>query len=237
MPAAFAIACGSGGSTAGDLDASGRDDEDASSQPVGDGAGTALDGASSDAAALARTDGGGEPSVDCMGTSALQPPTTAATRRRVHGSNGDFEDRCDAKGMLIKYTCELVGPCEPQGPCTQTATGKVLSQTIDCAGTCASGACLPRCPTAGEPLEYKSLAPDGTATLESTTTQRDYVCQLSSVVVDASYDCRTTPQVGLAVVVTDAGDAGLYCSSTSVRLVLGSTAVDPHCAYECQVPR
>jgi len=174
--------------------------------------------------------------VDCTTTGAPQSQSSAAMSRRLHGTNGDFSDHCDPAGMLIKYTCELTGACQPQAPCVQSATGKVVSQTIDCAGTCMSGACLPRCPTAGESLEYKSVTADGSATLQSQTTGRSYACHPAAIAPNPGYDCLASPQVGHTVVVTDSGDAGLYCTASTVHLVVGSTPVDPTCAYDCQVP-
>jgi hypothetical protein len=198
----------------------------------GDAEGEGLDGGQTDAFV---TGDGGEPSVDCTSSATPQSTANVVIRRRLHGTNGDFEDQCDSNGMLTKYSCELMGPCQPQAPCTQVPTGKVIAQTIDCGGTCVSGECNPRCPTLGENLVYEGISADGSATLRSGTTGRTYTCQLSSMVVDGGFDCRTAPHVGTSVVVTDSGDAGPYCVAPSVHLTVGSTVVDPHCAYDCQV--
>ena len=152
-------------------------------------------------------------------------------------SDGTFEDACDADGNLIKYSCELMGSCQLQGACNQTPTGKVISRTTDCSGTYVGGVCSPPCPSPGEALLCKSIASDGSVTLEEHLDASGLrIVSWRPAVIRASYDCSAMPQVGLQVIVTDPGDAGPYCTVQSLHLVVGSTAVDPHCAYDCQVP-
>jgi hypothetical protein len=175
--------------------------------------------------------------VDCTDAGAMaELQANVQTARSVSGVNGTFADSCDPAGNAVKYTCEVTGPCAHQGPCVQSLTGRVVSQNVDCAGACEAGACRARCPAVGEPMEYKVVGPGGASvTLESSTSGRDYACALGPQIVDPTYDCHATPAASLRVVVTDAGDAGAYCSSSSIHLVVGSTAVDPHCAYDCKV--
>jgi hypothetical protein len=183
-------------------------------------------------------DGGGAGAVvvDCTDAGPTALSASSGTARRVIGSNGTFADTCDSSGNLVKYRCEVTGPCQMQGPCMQTVTGKVLSQLVDCNKTCSGGACVTRCPASGEALVYSSIGSGGRATLESPSSGRSYACTVAPVPVNPAYDCLATPKVGLMVYVTDGGDAGMYCSVPSVRLTVGSTAVDANCAYDCQVP-
>jgi hypothetical protein len=82
----------------------------------------------------------------------------AIEKGTASGTNGAFEDSCDADGNLVEYSCETQLGCGSRGDASGACapqphlTGNVWPTTVLCLGLCMDGACEVPCPEAGVEL-------------------------------------------------------------------------------------
>jgi hypothetical protein len=155
-------------------------------------------------------------------------------RASLTGTNGTFQDTCDANGNLTEYTCEGKQTCGP-GPnpaCDHWLTGQVIPQTIDCNGRCKDGRCVSRCPKAGDVLVYKVVEASGAATFTNQTDGRVYACAgLGFDKANDGFDCKAAV-VGQQIVVIGIGMTGSFCTGGQFgNIAAGTQATEEQCAY------
>jgi len=211
-----------------------------------DGGSPGADGAADSPAPASTTDcttidAGGGPGG---GPNAAAGPTDPGVQDTVRGTNGTFVDSCDASGNLVDYLCETKTTCGP-GPnpeCTTSATGKVVSQNVDCSGHCSGGRCDSRCPAIGQAIDFVSVDPSsGDATIHDDGDGRTFACTLAFQAPNLAFDCKTGPQAGTKASIVSLGLHGEYCTGKDfggfgVKFDgVGGPGTEA-CAYECSVP-
>lgn len=150
-----------------------------------------------------RGSAGAPPVTRCNAGVASGGPYFGASdeRETYEGDNGSFTDTCDDGGNLIAYGCD--GTYETTGPQATRyyrTNGSVTSTTIDCGGRCVSGACPDSCPALADPLNYTSVAADGSVTLVDLSTGWSYACELYAE--GSTTDCKTKWHAGDRAAVT-----------------------------------
>lgn len=127
--------------------------------------------------------------IECDPDAGAAPPINPTIEMIVQGTNGTLASLCDPQGNLSEPVCETQSSCGggPNPGCTQSLTGNVVTQTIDCAGHCVNGACDGRCPVAGDPFHCVSTDEDGGVVIVDDANERNFACTI--VFSAPSYDC------------------------------------------------
>ena len=172
--------------------------------------------------------------VDCESPAAVTP-LDPATRRTVHGTNGDFADQCDASGSLVEYWCETVpDQCTPPpNPfCTMKQSGKVVSTTIDCGGECAGGICAVRCVDWADQMTVVTVEADGDILVDYLSHGRRYQCSLTFDNPNDTVDCAAVHRVGETLTIESLGITDTNCTAGRFNFGVGP------CSYSCvRAPR
>ena len=187
--------------------------------------------------------------VRCLDPDATAGPTYngASVASTTEGTNGTFADACDANGNLIEYSCQTacaVPRINPTGGvsgfgtggvgagggavCIPAQSGTVTSQTIDCGGACAEGACFGWCADIGDEFVVTSAASTGLSV------ERDgfaYVCSVAFQL--DGYDCLSASLNGRTITVTSLG----ACSGASTTFGWNDpeSTLGQECAFTCSL--
>jgi hypothetical protein len=182
--------------------------------------------------------------IDCVPDGAvMQPdPGDPGVQQTLSGTNGVFVDTCDAQGNLVQYSCETATTCGPgvNPGCSESTTGRVDSQNVNCSGHCAGGRCDSRCPDIGQRFHFVAVGPPGTANLANDSDGRTYACSVSFDQPSDAFDCSNGPAPGMTGAITSLGLHGTYCpgedfGNVGVSIDGASSPATENCAYACGI--
>jgi len=196
-------------------------------------------GAVGGAGAIGGANVGGTAGVvgNCVDPDATLGPTSngASVRSTTEGANGTFVDECDADGNLLEYSCQTICAVPRINPvggtagsgfagagCIPITSPTVMSQTIDCGGKCADGACYGWCAEFGDEFTVTSVL-DAEIHVEKDGTP--FVCEV--VFQGEGFDCLSPSLVGRIMAVTSIGS----CAGASTTW--GWNDLDNPIAQEC----
>lgn len=155
------------------------------------------------------------------------------------GTNGKFEDECDAEGNLIAHFCEPAECGANQDPeCRSQLSGAVVSQMVNCDGRCQEGTCEAYCPQIGDAVVYVTVDGSGNVVLDSNNDDRNYACTLIADNPNDSVNCTLDPVPQAAGAIVSLGLSQSSCTGGSignlgVRLDDAQATGSQHCSYRC----
>jgi hypothetical protein len=165
-------------------------------------------------------------------------PGKVGLRERVAGSNGAFEDRCDASGNLVEYVCEVNRSCGP-GPnpaCSFSYSGRVQPRLQDCAGQCRGGACDDLCPTMGRTVVFESASGAGYLAVRDEGDGQRYACTVASDTPGDTFDCLKDLRAGGRARIDGTGSGGSCAAAFSLSVTAQGVApsTQSHCTLQCR---